>query len=213
MTDAERSSSINRGRELLSTGRGGLGNFRETSTSREARLKSGSDDFSPTRGREPHVRHVEPFYSFGRGGTGNIRSPSRDPVKPDPTEAADEKVVREHIASDENVPHSTGRGGIGNINRSRSRDPKSNGSSSTFHSSGRGGAGNMHHGAPISETVDEEERQKVGQTNSGIHSTGRGGSANLTAVDEPHVEHHKHEAQAFESTGRGGAGNLVHSES
>jgi hypothetical protein len=44
------------------------------------------------------------FYSTGRGGTGNIRSPSRDPSKLDPTEASDEKVVRQHIVEDETVP-------------------------------------------------------------------------------------------------------------
>jgi len=207
--NSERSSSINRGREILSTGRGGLGNLRAASTSRDARPNSGPDDFSPTRGREPHVRHTEALYSTGRGGTGNIRSPSREPSKPDPTEASDENIVRQHMAADEAVLHSSGRGGLGNISRSRSRDPyKPNASSSTFHSSGRGGAGNIHPGAPISETVDEEERQKLGHPDSEIHSTGRGGSANIASTHLPNIEHHKHEAHGYESTGRGGTGNI-----
>jgi len=208
------SRSISRGRDFHSTGRGGIGNFRETSTSRDAHLNSGSDNLSPTRGREPHVRHSDPLFSTGRGGTGNIRSPSRDPTKLDPTEASDETVVRQHLAADEAVPHSTGRGGIGNINlnRSRSRDPNNlNHSTSTLHSTGRGGVGNIHHGAPISEAVDEEERLKLGHPDTGVHSTGRGGAANLTAAHEPHVEHYKHEGHEYESTGRGGVGNIVHS--
>jgi hypothetical protein len=36
-----------------STGRGGLGNIRQASLSRDARPDSGPDDFSTTRGREP----------------------------------------------------------------------------------------------------------------------------------------------------------------
>jgi len=62
------------------------------------------------------------------------------------------------------LQHSTGRGGVGNIqnrSRSRSRDA-SNVSSSTLHSSGRGGAGNIHLGSSVlSEVIDEEERHKL----------------------------------------------------
>ena len=60
------------------------------------------------------------------------------------------------------LQHSTGRGGVGNIqNRSRSRDA-SNASSSTLHSSGRGGVGNIHLGSSVlSEVIDEEERHKL----------------------------------------------------
>jgi len=212
--NVERSSSTSRsrGRETQSTGRGGIGNFRTTSKSRDGRRESGPDDFSPARGRELHVRRVEPFYSTGRGGTGNIRSPSGDQSKRDSTEASDENFVREHTIADEAAPHSTGRGGLGNISRSRSHDhQKLNAVSPTFHSSGRGGAGNIHHGQAISEAVDEEERQKFDHPQSEIHSTGRGGAANLTSVHEPKVEHHKHQAHDYESTGRGGTGNIIHS--
>jgi len=68
MADKDRSAS--RGREALvvsvseylspsftdqpqSSGRGGFGNIRQTSLSRDARPDSGPDDFSGTRGREP----------------------------------------------------------------------------------------------------------------------------------------------------------------
>ena len=70
--DDERSTSGSRGRELVtnfvstrssaylfsqySTGRGGIGNFHETSSSRDARDDSGPNDILPVRGRELHVR-------------------------------------------------------------------------------------------------------------------------------------------------------------
>lgn len=61
------------------------------------------------------------------------------------------------------IKHSTGRGGFGNINRSRSRDSYS----VAVHSSGRGGVGNIHPGAGLSETIDEE-RKKIDKPHSGV---------------------------------------------
>lgn len=82
-----------------------MGNIRQSSLSRDGRPDSGPDDFSPTRGREPHVRQVDQvLYSTGRGGAGNIRSPSRDVSKVDPTELSDKNFVKEHLAIDENAP-------------------------------------------------------------------------------------------------------------
>ncbi|KAJ7087480.1 hypothetical protein C8R44DRAFT_30962 [Mycena epipterygia] len=91
------------------------------------------------------------------------------------------------------VVHSTGRGGMGNMSRLRSRGPGSplvspspsrNNSSTTavhpqVHSSGRGGAGNIAPGpAPA------YERGRTGAVE-GIHSTSRGGLANLTSSPSP----------------------------
>lgn len=76
---AEKDRSLSRGRDAFvsasrrligvlltsnpiqqSTGRGGFGNIREASLSRDARPDSGPDDFSTTRGREPAaVAHKE----------------------------------------------------------------------------------------------------------------------------------------------------------
>ncbi|KAG6847663.1 hypothetical protein H0H93_006666 [Arthromyces matolae] len=58
-TQEDRSRS--RGREVFSSGRGGAGNIRQASQSREARPSDGPDDFSITRGREPvsGIRSVE----------------------------------------------------------------------------------------------------------------------------------------------------------
>lgn len=82
-----------------SSGRGGAGNIRPSSTSREysSARPNGPDDFSVTRGREPRPsvvagqvcrpshqllscvhRSAFQVVSTGRGGVGNIRSPSRD---------------------------------------------------------------------------------------------------------------------------------------
>ncbi|KAJ7087476.1 hypothetical protein C8R44DRAFT_30936 [Mycena epipterygia] len=90
------------------------------------------------------------------------------------------------------VVHSTGRGGLGNMSRSRSRggsplaspSPSRNDSNTTavhpqVYSSGRGGAGNIAPGP-----VSAYERGRTGAVE-GIHSTGRGGLANLTSAPIP----------------------------
>jgi hypothetical protein len=130
-------------------------------------------------------RHSRPqTFSTGRGGAGNIRSPSRDvnnPLSPNPAEE-ERDVIREHVAAAQDAPvctccvctagiaqnfisqtqHSTGRGGVGNIaNRSRSRGPAQAPAIAAVHSTGRGGAGNILTGdAVIAEAIDEEERRK-----------------------------------------------------
>ncbi|PPR07451.1 hypothetical protein CVT26_013482 [Gymnopilus dilepis] len=223
MAAAERSQS--RGREPFhSTGRGGLGNIRQSSVSRDARSNPsgvGPDDFSIARGREPVPhQHQNQVYSTGRGGAGNLRSPSRDPAtraEHAEADAAEQEVIREYVAAHEGAVHSSGRGGLGNMNRSRSRDPGT--TPNHFYSTGRGGAGNIHHGEGIqhtAENLDEEERIKLHHAHSGLHSTGRGGAANITSTPEPSVEHPSHDhltPQEFESTGRGGLGNMVRERS
>lgn len=76
--------------------------------------------------------------SSGRGGAGNVRSPSRDPLdrkKLADAQAREDKLQEEYRSHDSKVAHSTGRGGAGNIattadaaeERGRGRD--SNGTS------------------------------------------------------------------------------------
>jgi len=206
-TDSE-SRSLSRGRDTFkSSGRGGVGNIRQTSLSRDARPTDGPDDFSHTRGREP-AAHPDRIYSVGRGGAGNIRSPSRDASR-DPRSIPEDasetkyqaKLVREHAEA--TTIHSSGRGGTGNISgsRSRSRGP------AVMHSSGRGGVGNIHAGSSFKEALDDEERMQHVHHET-IHSTGRGGVANITVAHEPDIERVKHHLGEVESTGRGGAGNL-----
>lgn len=200
----DRSRSRGRQEAFHSSGRGGAGNIRPASRSRDAR-PDGPDDFSLTRGRDMGVSPGQlprPTHS-GRGGAGNIRSPSRDPGErsPDAKEIETLRVAIEHEAE---LPHSTGRGGAGNIVTSRSR---SRSRAEGVRSSGRGGAGNMAVGAIDENAVDEEER-KAHHHVEGIHSTGRGGAANITASPSPHVEHAAHHLEAVTSSGRGGAGNI-----
>ncbi|KAF9475298.1 hypothetical protein BDN70DRAFT_883874 [Pholiota conissans] len=200
--------------------------MRQASLSRDARPETGPDDFSVTRGREAIISPTN-VYSTGRGGAGNLHSPSRDGSRVRPTpDAAEQEVIRDYVAAHENVPFSSGRGGIGNIARSRSRDPNSDARtatspvrhttthiSHTVHSTGRGGAGNIYPGDGISaDVIDEQARRGVSQERGrdAFHSTGRGGFANLSSAAEPAVEHHSVEHGGYESTGRGGLGNIVH---
>ncbi|KAL4068509.1 hypothetical protein V8B97DRAFT_835269 [Scleroderma yunnanense] len=205
MTDTPNSEnrSISRGRDTFqSSGRGGVGNIRRSSQSREPRsFEAGPDDFSPTRGREPAV-HPDRVYSVGRGGAGNMRSPSRDPATA--IRSVHEDAIAESVY--EQRVHSSGRGGAGNITRSRSA---SRGPAITLHSTGRGGAGNMLQGErpSIDVTLDEEER-KMHAHREGIHSTGRGGVANITGIHGPDIERVHHLTGDYESSGRGGAGNI-----
>ncbi|KAF8989133.1 hypothetical protein BDQ17DRAFT_1434668 [Cyathus striatus] len=238
---SERSQS--RGREFTSSGRGGLGNIRQASLSRDAR-PDGPDDFSNSRGREPVIASSEgKIFSTGRGGAGNIRSPSRDSgtglgspssrgrsANPQQSSIREEEermrerereVLSKAVERDGVALHSTGRGGLGNITRSLSRDPSSppspprqargslRSSSRDVHEQGRS-TGNMVFGESNgdAEELDEAERRRVGDGGEGIHSTGRGGAANLTSVHNPGVEHVLYIPGERESTGRGGVGNI-----
>jgi len=147
------------------------------------------------------------MFSVGRGGAGNIRSPSQDVGKDHPqtatilnqhaaVQAEYEQNIKKHHA-ESNPVHSSGRGGLGNISGSRSR---SRGPTLAIHSTGRGGVGNIQYGAPPSiDIMDEEERKLHAQA---IHSPGRSTDAN-----SPDLDAHRHHS-AFESSGRGGAGNI-----
>jgi hypothetical protein len=197
--------SHSRGRDaLLSTGRGGIGNIRQSSLSRDT--GPSPEDYSPNRGRETVA-----IYSTGRGGAGNLRSPSRDPNRgPDPVER---EVLDNYVTSHDNVPLSSGRGGLGNINRSRSRDPTADRSRSRDPariSTGRGGVGNIRPGEDgyDANIADEVERKKHETGGHELHSTGRGGFANITEQDEPALERPSFSTSAIGSTGRGGAGNI-----
>jgi len=221
--------SVSRGRDVYqSSGRGGAGNIRQASASREPRPQDGPDDFSTSRGREP-VSAFSKMFSTGRGGAGNIRSPSRDVQDANSTNGtvdpaiAEEEVIRVHVVAAQDIPYSSGRGGAGNIgqphSRSRSRGPGVTASPlANVHSTGRGGVGNIVSGAADgyeAELKDEEERKSsaLRAGDGGIHSTGRGGSANMTAVHGPPPEHPVHAHGEYESTGRGGVGNIARDQS
>ncbi|KAG5642254.1 hypothetical protein DXG03_003355 [Asterophora parasitica] len=188
---AAKDRSQSRGRDVYqSSGRGGAGNMRQTtSTSRDAPRNTEHI----IRGREPIPAAMKTF-STGRGGAGNIRSPSRDPTSIPVTVAEEEQdeIIRAHIAAQqEGGLHSSGRGGAGNISRSRSRGPGVL-SPSNQHSppalqhghatsTGRGGAGNI-----VSELSPGADAQIHGgapspRPHAHAHSVGRGGAGNVVS--------------------------------
>ncbi|QRV89572.1 hypothetical protein RhiJN_17590 [Ceratobasidium sp. AG-Ba] len=202
-TSQDRSRS--RGREFQSTGRGGAGNMvRSESVSR------GRDEgvAGEERGREilpsNRVTHT------GRGGAGNIRSPSRDPEGDIREMSREHEIIENHRKIEEGQIHSTGRGGFGNMDRSRSRSREPN---RVVHSSGRGGFGNIAAGDGR-DLADLEEEERVHHAHvPEFHSSGRGGAGNVVAgggpaVEPAHAPTIAPEAQ-WRSSGRGGAGNMM----
>ncbi|KZV78507.1 hypothetical protein EXIGLDRAFT_847474 [Exidia glandulosa HHB12029] len=187
----DRSQSRGRDREpLVSSGRGGAGNIRPSSTSRDARPLDGPDDFSVTRGRELPTSHT--VTHSGRGGAGNVRSPSRDPESERRVLAAEHERIVERLREEEHLPHSSGRGGAGNIARSRSRDGPARtlvgtGTGTTTHPSthphaqhehvpntGRGGYGNIVHAGPVAGYDLEAERAALHAKKAPLASSGTG---------------------------------------
>jgi len=200
-----------RGRDMISTGRGGVGNI----------VRSPSRDIEPESLGHINSANIMPkALSSGRGGAGNIRSPSREArVGPEHSQTSgilsdhanieteyEREVLQRHAEARMEV-HSTGRGGLGNIDRSRSR---SRSQAPVVHSSGRGGAGNIKHGLGDPEHVDiQDDLERLRHSHAeGLHSTGRGGLANLTHTHGPNIEVAHHNGAQFESTGRGGVGNI-----
>ncbi|KAN0135696.1 hypothetical protein V8E53_006587 [Lactarius tabidus] len=132
-----RSTSRGRGREYQSSGIGGIGNIRASSTSSErTNVPDGPDDFSSTRGREPRSPFcLDKIMSMGRGGAGNIRSPSQDVVSARPGELSsiseteqieyEKSLIRNREVAREGQMLSGGRGGVGNMIRrdSQSQTP------------------------------------------------------------------------------------------
>ncbi|KAH9020661.1 hypothetical protein EDB84DRAFT_1514637 [Lactarius hengduanensis] len=71
-----------RGVQYKSSGRGGAGNAREAPDySQRASIFDGPEDFSSTKGRELRSSfYPDKITSIGRGGSGNVHSPSRDVI-------------------------------------------------------------------------------------------------------------------------------------
>ncbi|KAG8706155.1 hypothetical protein FRC09_002548 [Ceratobasidium sp. 395] len=200
-TSPDRSRS--RGREFQSTGRGGAGNIVRSESLTRAR----EDVVNGERGRDiipsNRVTHT------GRGGAGNIRSPSRDPEGDLRELSREREVIENHRRAEEGQIQSTGRGGFGNMDRSRSRSREPN----KVHSSGRGGFGNIVNGdgRDLADLEEEERAQHVHVPE--FHSSGRGGAGNVIAggppaVEVAHAPTIAPEAQ-WRSSGRGGAGNML----
>ncbi|KAI0051671.1 hypothetical protein FA95DRAFT_1554195 [Auriscalpium vulgare] len=170
----ERSVFRARGREFRSSGRGGAGNIRHAASREPTRTtrSDGPDDFSPTPGRELRSPFSsQQVISTGRGGAGNIRFPSRN--FPSNVEGAFQgsQVLQTNQAIPEDALirqsearaaiHSTGRGGAGNMNRSRPHPLVSAEPPSTR------GSGNA------------AEAAKTGAVDKFVRPTGRGGTGNI----------------------------------
>ncbi|KAF9475302.1 hypothetical protein BDN70DRAFT_258515 [Pholiota conissans] len=164
-----------------------------------------------------------PTYTLPDAAAQATFTPSRDGSRVHPMpDAAEQEVICEYVAVHENIPFSSGRGGIGNIAHSHSRDSNSDAHtairhttthiSHILHPKGRGGAGNNIPEMGCADVIDEEARRSVSQKRGRdtLHSTGRGGFANLSSAAEPAVERHSIEHGEYESTGRDGVGNIVH---
>jgi len=165
--------------------------------------------------------------AIGRGGVGNIlstsvaRATSQAPDGATQTASIINEIAEENADYERHVIqtseeaakniHKSGRGGSGNITKSRSRSQGVGALADGIHSTGRGGKGNLYPGSPHDadeiELLDEADRAHVPHEE-GIHSTGRGGLANITGIHSPPNEVHPHVNGTFESMGRGGAGNI-----
>ncbi|ELU40175.1 hypothetical protein AG1IA_05802 [Rhizoctonia solani AG-1 IA] len=89
------SASRSRGREFQSTGRGGAGNFvRSESVSRTR-----EDGVGQERGRE--ILPASKVTHSGRGGAGNIRSPSRDPEADIRALSHEREIIEDHRRTEE----------------------------------------------------------------------------------------------------------------
>jgi hypothetical protein len=207
------SRSQSRGREeYSSSGRGGVGNLRPQSRDPVARTRGGPEDFSPSRGREVRSTYTEPVTHSGRGGAGNVRSPSRDPEGERKNYEAEGKLVKDYD-SHQHI-HSSGRGGVGNIDRnidrSRSRDVPRD----VPHNNKSGVLGNLI--GRISRDVSTERHS----TSTDHHTAGRGGYGNTYDGATPNASKteraEEEERNAYKgsldeggahTSGRGGYGN------
>ncbi|PWN46539.1 hypothetical protein IE53DRAFT_391288 [Violaceomyces palustris] len=104
-----------RGRDpYVATGRGGAGNIiRSPSRSRDRSVAA--QEIPKAAISAAHASHLS---HSGRGGAGNLRSPSRDPAdrkRAEEAQAREEKLQEEYRQQEKRTPHSTGRGGAGNI--------------------------------------------------------------------------------------------------
>jgi len=191
--------SQSRGRDV-SFGRGGLGNIRPASVTRNAESPiSESKEHSVPRGRgivrevpgedgseefHDHVDHHDGLlHSTGRGGLANItslRSPSVESPRP-----------HDRVAPESDVGIvSSGRGGAGNI-RSRSRSKARNVETHPHPapnvlSTGRGGVGNIHSRSQSLARTDEGKPHSPAPHKRNVLTDGHGSDGTAVGDNEPH---------------------------
>ncbi|KAK0558743.1 hypothetical protein OC844_004910 [Tilletia horrida] len=189
-----------RGREsiITTTGRGGAGNMIR----------------SPSRGRPQgelppasaiaaaHNPAVGNLVHAGRGGAGNVRSPSRDPLERQrvrEAEQQEQKLQADYAKNEASHYHATGRGGAGNIQSTdapRGRDASVDAAAST--TTAGGAVGNILRSLSRSRSRSREPRpvdrrrpsqdgsageRSVSRTRGGA-GAGAGGEGGLPSVSE-----------------------------
>jgi hypothetical protein len=110
------------------------------------------------------------MFHSGRGGAGNIRSPSQGPkATAEAVHEAQEDSLQARLVAEERGRqaagnYSTGRGGAGNISRSKSRsrsavrDSPARGSPAPeYRAAGRGGWGNIREEDHERNSIDEQK--------------------------------------------------------
>jgi len=210
-----RDQTPSRGRDLISTGRGGAGNI----------VRSPSRDVEPeSKGHVNSAEIASRALSTGRGGAGNIRSPSRDsPTRGRYDNHTAALLAENGAAGVDALPKHT-NGGITRdsidyerevLARHRELEAKKG-----VQSTGRGGAGNiLASQTPSPNRSTSRSRSRAGGPPP-VHSTGRGGAGNLypgggasDATLEQLDEHERlstaHAHDGVHSTGRGGRANLT----
>jgi len=138
--------------------------------------------------------------SSGRGGAGNIRSPSREPANggPGPEDYSDTRGRDPIPSGDPSVIISTGRGGRGNI-RSPSRDGV-RGDASREASLARSEQRGRGYDRELIATIDNAN-------DPGVHSFGRGGTGNMSG-SPPSSQSRSRSREPIHAAGRGGVGNI-----
>ncbi|WWC68080.1 uncharacterized protein I206_101999 [Kwoniella pini CBS 10737] len=212
------------GRAIYSTGRGGAGNLMKSPTrGQDLEAQPGVE-----RGRELSPHPVGELVTHsGRGGAGNIhrsasRSRTREQINKDEKEAAEEAILQEKLVAERRGRQaveggfSTGRGGAGNIERSKSR------SRSAIRNPLGGSVAGKDDYSSLAPTVSHTPTSNTQHT---IGHSGRGGFGNIQeergdSIDlekeqarqryerEVIAKHQAEEANQPFTSGMGGAGNL-----
>lgn len=140
------------------------------------------------------------FQLTGRGGAGNFRSPSREPVVGGPEDYSDTRGRDPIPSRDPDEIISTGRGGAGNI-RSPSREGVRGGADSRETSLVRSEQRGRGYDRELITSIDDAHDE-------GMHSYGRGGVGNMSPVRPNSQSRSRSREPAVHVTGRGGRGNI-----
>ncbi|KAE8255956.1 hypothetical protein A4X13_0g2857 [Tilletia indica] len=197
-----------RGREpIIATGRGGAGNMVRS----PSRGRPQTESLPPPAAiKAAHNPAVGNLVHSGRGGAGNVRSPSRDPTERQrvlEAEKAEHKLQADYAKTEASHYTATGRGGAGNIQPAGVGEERGRGESQDRSSSaGAGGAvGNILRSLsrsrsrsreprptdrrrPSTETLDSPNERSLSRSRAaagqGSTAENSGGSRGLPAVSE-----------------------------